>query len=69
MVKHLPKRISAEGKMPYIVFFFVVVVIAVLLTYAVPSAPTHYANAFDLHQFCGLALFALLVMVNYGAFH
>ena len=61
MVKHLPKRYQL-GKMPY-VFFFVVVVIAVLLTYAVFS-PYSYANViFTSFAAC---LFALLVMVNRG---
>ena len=61
MVKHLPKRYQL-GKMPY-VFFFVVVVIAVLLTYAVFS-PYSYANViFSSFAAC---LFALLVMVNRG---
>ncbi|ALK90188.1 ATP-binding protein [Limnohabitans sp. 63ED37-2] len=61
MVTHLPKRYQ-QGKMPY-VFFFVVVVIAVLLTYAVFS-PYSYANViFTSFAAC---LFALLVMVNRG---
>ena len=61
LVKHLPKRYQL-GKMPY-VFFFVVVVIAVLLTYAVFS-PYSYANViFTSFAAC---LFALLVMVNRG---
>ena len=61
MVTHLPKRYQ-QGKMPY-VFFFVVVVIAVLLTYAVFS-PYSYANViFSSFAAC---LFALLVMVNRG---
>ena len=61
LVTHLPKRYQ-QGKMPY-VFFFVVVVIAVLLTYAVFS-PYSYANViFTSFAAC---LFALLVMVNRG---
>lgn len=61
LVTHLPKRYQ-QGKMPY-VFFFVVVVIAVLLTYAVFS-PYSYANViFTSFAAC---LFALLVMVNQG---
>lgn len=61
MVTHLPKRYQ-QGKMPY-VFCFVVVVIAVLLTYAVFS-PYSYANViFTSFAAC---LFALLVMVNRG---
>ena len=61
LVTHLPKRYQL-GKMPY-VFFFVVVVIAVLLTYAVFS-PYSYANViFTSFAAC---LFALLVMVNRG---
>lgn len=61
MVTHLPTRYQ-QGKMPY-VFFFVVVVIAVLLTYAVFS-PYSYANViFSSFAAC---LFALLVMVNRG---
>ena len=61
LVAHLPKRYQ-QGKMPY-VFFFVVVVIAVLLTYAVFS-PYSYANViFTSFAAC---LFALLVMVNQG---
>ena len=57
----LPARFQ-EGKMPY-VFFFVAVVIAVLLTYAVVS-PYPYANV----MFSGFALclVMLLVLINNG---
>ena len=61
MVTHLPKRYQ-QGKMPY-VFFFVVVVIAVLLTGAVLS-PYSYANV--IFTSFAVCLFALLVMVNRG---
>lgn len=60
-VTYLPKRYQ-QGKMPY-VFFFVVVVIAVLLTYAVVSPYTHANVIFSSFAAC---LLALLVMVNRG---
>jgi signal transduction histidine kinase/CheY-like chemotaxis protein len=61
MLARLPVRFQ-EGKMPY-VFFFVVVVVAVLLTYAVVS-PYPYANV----MFSGFAacLLVLLGLVNRG---
>ena len=61
MATRLPTRYQ-QGKMPY-VFFFVVVVIAVLLTYAVVS-PYPYANVmFSSFAAC---LLVLLVIVNQG---
>jgi hypothetical protein len=61
VVTRLPARFQ-QGKMLY-VFFFVAVVIAVLLTYAVIS-PYSYATV----MFSSLAvcLFVLLVLVNRG---
>ena len=61
MVARLPARFQ-QGKMPY-VFFFVAVVIAVLLTYAMVS-PYPYANVmFSGFAFC---LVVLLVLINHG---
>jgi signal transduction histidine kinase/CheY-like chemotaxis protein len=61
MVARLPARFQ-EGKMPY-VFFFVAVLIAVLLTYAMVS-PYPYANVmFSGFAFC---LLVLLVLTNQG---
>ena len=61
VVPHLPAHFQ-QGKMPY-VFFFVAVVIAVLLTYAVIS-PYSYASL----TFSSLAsfLFLLLILMNRG---
>ena len=61
MATRLPARYQ-QGKMPY-VFFFVVVVIAVLLTYAVVS-PYPYANL--MFSSFALCLLVLLALVNRG---
>ena len=61
LVTLLPARYQ-QGKMPY-VFFFVVVVISVLLTYAVVS-PYPYAHV--MFSSFALCLLVLLILVNQG---
>jgi signal transduction histidine kinase len=61
IVTRLPERFQ-QGKMPY-VFFFVAVVIAVLLTYAVVSPYPYASVTFSSFALC---LLVLLAMVNRG---
>jgi signal transduction histidine kinase len=61
LVRHFP-RAFRQGKMPYI-FFFVTVIIAVLLLYAVISP---YRNAAVLFNSMAVWLVILLVLINRG---